>query len=208
MISTDPLIWMQVILFLSLCTIVWKDTPISKYAEQIYLGTFTAHLLVMGWQNINSVGVTKLLAGDIVYLIPIILSFLAFTRYSKKYGWLSRYSIALIVGVGIGTSTRAMIAANITDQIKDSFLPLYVSGDFFGSVNNIVFVALFMSSLGYFIFTMKRFSGASFNKFTLLGRYAMMAAFGYGFSSTIVIRINSAVQAFKFVIKIWLGIGI
>lgn len=207
MVSTDPFIWISAIIAISLVTMIWKETPFSKYAEQIFLGTFTANLLVMAWQNIYSVGVSKIFTGNIIYLIPIILSVLAFAKYFKQYRWITRYPLALLVGVGFGTSTRALIGPMITDQIKDSFFSLYVPNNLYKSANNIIFVVILLSSLSYFLFTFKVFSGPDFQKISVIGRYAMMGAFGYAFASTIVIRINSAVGFMQFIVKTWLGFG-
>ena len=207
MVSTDPLIWMNAVLLLSLITLAWKDTPISKYAEQILLATFTAHLLVAAWDNIKAVGITKITQGNIVYVIPILLSIMAFAKYSKTYGWLSRYPAALMVGIGIGTATRGFVGGNVIDQIKASFLPLFIANNPIGSINNIIFEIILITSLAYFIFTYKQFSGPTAKKITTIGRYAMMAAFGYAFSATIVVRINSAAKGLEFLIKTWLQLG-
>ena len=208
MVSTNPLIWLNAIMLLSLVTLAWKDTIISRYAEQILLATFTAHLLVSAWENIKSVGIAKIAQGNLVYVIPILLSLMAYTKYSKQYSWLARYPAALMVGIGIGTATRGFVGGNVIDQIKDSFMPLFIANDPMGSLNNIIFEVILISCIAYFVFTFKQFSSPTAKKINAIGRYAMMAAFGYAFSSTIVVRINSAAKGLQFLIRTWLQLGI
>lgn len=208
MVSRDPLIWLNAIMLLSLITLAWKDTIVSKYAEQILLATFTAHLLVSAWENINAVGVTKIRQGSIVYIIPILLSILAFAKYSKQYGWIARYPTALMVGIGLGTATRGFVGGNVIDQIKDSFMPIFIPNNPLGSISNIIFELILITSISYFIFTIQQVSGPTASKINTIGRYAMMAAFGYAFSATIVVRINSAAKGLQFLIRTWLELGV
>ena len=95
-------LWISAILTIMITTLAWKDTPVSKTAEHIYLGVITANSIVMAWGNIDSVGIQKIMSGQFLYIIPVILGIMAYARYSKENFWIYRYPIALVVGIGVG----------------------------------------------------------------------------------------------------------
>jgi len=131
-------LWIQAILTIMITTLAWKDTPVSKTAEHIYVGVVTANSIVMAWGNIDSIGLSKIFAGDIIYILPVILGLMAYFRYSKENFWIYRYPIALVVGIGVGTAMRGLVGSSVIDQIKDSFWSLNVPGDIGASVNNLI----------------------------------------------------------------------
>ncbi|MFQ6053148.1 MAG: hypothetical protein ACE5OO_02815, partial [Candidatus Bathyarchaeia archaeon] len=192
---------------IAITTLAWKDQPVAKTAEHIYLGVVTAHLTVMAWRNIRTIGISKIAAGNIVYIIAILLGVMAYARYSKKYFWIYRYPIALIVGIGIGTSMRGLVGGSFLDQIKDSFFNLAVPGDAMASFNNLVMLVTLLSCMIYFIFTIRGTRSAVGVKLSTYGRYAMMAAFGYSFANTIATRINQYAGRISFLVLEWLQLG-
>lgn len=199
-------IWIQAILTIAITTLAWKDQPVSKFAEHIYLGVITGNLLVMAWGNILTVGVSKVQRGAVVYILAILLGIITYARYSDKYFWLYRYPIALIVGIGVGTSMRGLVGASFLDQIYDSFFNLYVPGNAVASFNNTVQLIILLSCLLYFIFTVKGSRGPGADKISKFGRYALMAALGYSFANTISTRVNQYAGRIAFLVHEWLGL--
>lgn len=200
-------LWISAILTIMIATLAWKDTPISKIAEHIYVGVVTANLIVMAWGNIDSIGLQKIMAGQIVYIVPVILGVMAYARYSKVNFWIYRYPIALVVGIGVGTAMRGLIGGSVLDQIKASFWSLNVPGDIGASLNNLIMVVTLLSAMMYFIFTIKATRSPIALKISTFGRYAMMAAFGYSFANTIATRINQFAGRIAFLVLEWLQLG-
>lgn len=200
-------IWISAILTIMITTLAWKDTPVSKTAEHIYLGVITANSVVMAWGNIESIGIQKIMSGQIVYIIPVILGIMAYARYSKKHFWIYRYPIALVVGIGVGTAMSGLVGGSVIDQIKSSFWNLNVPGDIGASVNNLIMVVTLVSAMMYFIFTIKATRNPLATKLSTFGRYAMMAAFGYSFANTIATRINQYAGRIAFLMLEWLQLG-
>ncbi|MGD2201472.1 MAG: hypothetical protein PVJ38_07575 [Candidatus Bathyarchaeota archaeon] len=200
-------LWISAILTIMITTLAWKDTPVSKTAEHIYVGVVTANQIVMAWGNIMNVGWAKVSAGNILYILPMLLGVMAYFRYSKENFWIYRYPIALVVGIGVGTAMRGLVGGSVIDQIADSFFNLAVPGDVTASVNNVIMLVTLVSGLIYFIFTIKASRGPLANQLSLYGRYAMMAAFGYSFANTIATRINQYAGRIAFLVLEWLQLG-
>jgi len=199
--------WIAALLTIAITSLAWKDQPVSKMANHIYIGVVTANSIVQAWQNIMNVGINKILAGEFLYIIAILLGLLTYTRYSKASFWVYRYPIALVMGIGVGTSMRGLVGGSFLDQIRDSFFQLAVPGDAMTSVNNVIFFVILLSSLSYFLFTIRAFRSETAMKFSLLGRYAMMGAFGYSFANTIATRINQYAGRIAFLLIDWLHIA-
>ena len=200
-------LWISAILTIMITTLAWKDTPVSKTANHIYVGVVTANLIVMAWGNIDSIGIQKIMSGQILYIIPVILGIMAYARYSKENFWIYRYPIALVVGIGVGTAMRGLVGASILDQVKASFWNLNVPGDIGASFNNLIMLVTLVSALVYFVFTIKATRSPIALKFGTFGRYAMMAAFGYSFANTIATRINQYAGRIAFLMLEWLQLG-
>jgi len=200
-------LWISAILTIMITTLAWKDTPVSKTAEHIYLGVITANSIVMAWGNIDSVGIQKIMSGQFLYIIPVILGIMAYARYSKENFWIYRYPIALVVGIGVGTAMSGLVGGSVLDQIKASFWSLNVPGDIGASLNNLIMVVTLVSAMMYFIFTIKATRNPLATKISTFGRYAMMAAFGYSFANTIATRINQYAGRIAFLMLEWLQLG-
>jgi hypothetical protein len=199
--------WIAALLTIAITSLAWKDQPVSKTANHIYIGVVTANSIVQAWANIMNVGINKIIAGNFLYIIAILLGLLTYARYSKASFWLYRYPIALVMGIGVGASMRGLVGGSFLDQIRDSFFQLSVPGDAMTSINNVIFFAILLSSLSYFLFTIKALRSETAMKFSTLGRYAMMGAFGYSFANTIATRINQYAGRIAFLLVDWLHVA-
>jgi hypothetical protein len=197
----------QAILTIAITTLAWRDTPVSKTAEHIYVGVITANTIVMAWRSIITTGWNNIIGGQIVYILPVILGLMAYFRYSRENFWVYRYPIALVVGIGVGTAMRGLVGGSVLDQIKDSFFSLNVPGNAMGSLNNLIQLVILISCLIYFVFTIKAARGPLTTQLSTFGRYALMAAFGYSFANTIATRINQYAGRIAFLLLEWLQLG-
>ena len=200
-------IWISALLTIMITTLAWKEQPISRFANHIYTGVVVAHSTILACGNIMNIGVNKITAGNYIYVLAILLGILTYARYSKANFWMYRYPIALVMGIGIGTSMRGLIGGSVLDQIRNSFLQLAQPGDAMASVNNIIFTVILLSALSYFLFTIKATRSETAMRFSALGRYAMMGAFGYSFANTIATRINQYAGRIAFLLIDWLHIA-
>lgn len=110
--------------FLTLCifSFLYKDNPFYKMAEHLLVGISVGYALVIA---LNTTLMPKLInpifkQGEFVYIIPSILGLFMLVRFVPKYAWLSRISIALIIGAGAGVAIPATIQARLFSQMQAS----------------------------------------------------------------------------------------
>lgn len=197
-ISTDIGVWIAALTTIGIISFAFKDNPLYRFVENVYVGVSAGHALVLGWLNIRDLGIEPMTKkGDYSVLVPMILGILLYTRYSKKLSWMSRYPIALLVGIGSGLAIRGTIGSQIVSQVKGTILPL-------NSVNNAIIVLGTLGVLAYFFFSFEQ-KGA-FKSVASFGRYVMMVSFGAAFGSTVMGRMALFIGRLQFLYANWLGI--
>jgi len=157
------------------------DNPISKITENIYMGILGGYIFVTNWDFIQKNALTKLMNGEIIYIIAILLSLMLLGRLKSKYLWISRYPVVLTVGVGLGLAMRTTVTADFLGQIQATLLP-------WNSLNNIVMVIGTCTAAAYFIFTAQK-SGV-YKYVNTAGRVFLLCAFGVAYGQTVSFRME------------------
>jgi hypothetical protein len=206
MVSADPTVWIGALLILCALSYIYKETPLFRTVEHIYIGLLAGNEVVYNLKSIQTLGVEAIVAGSWFMIIPIILGILLFTRFVPKYIWVNRYPTAFITGIGTGVLLRGVFKGQIIGQILATAKPLYVAGDPLTSFNNIVVAVAVVSVLLYFIFTFKRTKITE--PVTRVGRYLLMIAFGAGFANALMGRASLLFAPVKYLLINWLGIGV
>lgn len=160
-------------------TVLIGDNPISKITENLYTGILGGYLLATNWNFINQNAITKIQGGQYVYVISLLLSLMLATRLKPEYLWVSRYPVALTVGVGLGLAMRTTILADFLGQVKATLLPI-------GSINNLVMIIGSITATSYFLFT-ARYSGP-YKYVNQTGRLFLLVAFGVTYGQTASFR--------------------
>lgn len=187
-------IWITVFFTLAIYTFLYRENPWFRLATAIYLGLATGYSITVDlkylkdqWSGIwTSSGLMMTL-----FAFAILVGLLWYFRFSKKYFYLYRWPLAIIVGTGIGMAMRTIIFAQFLTQIQGQVgLPLYVAGDALGSFNNILIAIMVPCVLLYFWFSGigARREGAAMKTIDLIARYTMMAGFGSAFGYTVLTR--------------------
>jgi hypothetical protein len=200
---TETGIWVAAAYTLMIYSYPYKDTPLFKLAEHTMIGLGVAITTVMGVRNILDIGITSIVnEGQVSWIIPILLGLALFTRYSSNYAWLSRWPLALLVGVGIGVSMGGMIDSSFIRQISSSVTGVV-------NPNQALLVLMIILMLTYFIFSLgirQREEGVL--KYTSkIGRYVMMIYFGALFGNTIMTRMSLFIGRMRFLLFEWLKMG-
>lgn len=153
---------------------------------------------MIGYLNIRDQGVTPLVdKGQWNLLIPMILGVMPYTRCNKKISWVSRFPMALMVGIGTGLAIRGTVGSQIVSQIKSTILPL-------NSVNNWIIVLGTFGTLLYFFFSFE--NKGAMKPVSSFGRYVLMVSFGAAFGSTVMGRMALFIGRLQFLYANWLGI--
>jgi hypothetical protein len=187
--TTVDLLWNTLAAFLTLCVFSFliKDNPFYKFAERLVAGVAAGFwTMLLFWTNfLDKVVVTVFQQGQFAYIIPILLGIGMWTRFSKRFSWVSRYSIAFYIGISTGVSVPVYMYTYVFKQISATMIPFY-------NITNVLVVAGVLCSLFYFFFS-KAHTGV-FNVVSKIGIYTLMVGFGAGFGLTVMGRIALLVQ--------------
>lgn len=194
--------WVATGLTLFILSFLYKDNPLFKLAEHLYVGVSVGYTIVKAYDTVLVHLILKPIfeQGDIALLIPVAIGSLMLTRYVPKASWLSRYAFAFIVGVGSGLAIPRVISSYILKQIEDTVRPLMtlVPGEGLtftwnllspaSSLNTIIIVLGVSSVLFYFFFSVEHTGPGKAVART--GILFLMIAFGAAFGYTVMARMS------------------
>ncbi|NVM54363.1 MAG: hypothetical protein HWN66_11730 [Candidatus Helarchaeota archaeon] len=185
-ISTDPGVWLGAFLVIGIYTYLINDNKYFQIAEHLVIGAITAHSFVIAIQYIRDTVVFPVFEGNVEPLIPLILGAMLFLRYFVGYNWLTRYPLAILVGLGTGVALRAVIKAQLIGQLLGVLNPLVVPGDALTTVSRILVLIGVISTLVYYTFT--REHTGLFGYVAKFGRTIMMVTFGAALTGQFISR--------------------
>ncbi len=204
-ISTDPWTWIAAICSIAVFSSVFKDNKVYQAAEHIFVGSGAGYALAQAYRNIVIQGWRPVFGdGRWVLIFPLLLGLLLYTRFIKGYEWISRWSMAVLIGAGAGISIYGVYNSQLLAQIKATMVPLYVPGDALATFNNLLLVIGVVSVLLYFLFTVPLKS--PLKQLTTFGRIMMMITFGVSFGNVVMGRISLLLGVLETVYGKWLGL--
>ena len=166
----------------------YKDNPFWKWATNTLVAGYIAYSACI---NIDWLGSSILIPMtkkvNVIHLIAILVGFLWYFRFWKKYFYIYRYALAISVGSGIGITIAKQVNSNITSQIASTMLKLYGTGDLMGDFNNIIIVVAVFSTMTYFLFTIqhKGAIGTPIGWISKVGRWMLIITFGVQFGNVL-----------------------
>ena len=200
-----------VALTLAMYSFLYKDNPVFKIAENLFVGVAMGYWIIITWFNILKPDVYEQLivpffkdtgnAPQYIVIIPTILGIFMLLRFSDKLSWLSRWSFAFVVGLGAGITIPNFIHAFILKQLTFGSL---IAGSLPDSINNFLILLGVVSVLIYFFFSLEHkgvLGGVS-----KIGVWFLMIAFGASFGFTVMARMSLLIGRIQFLIRDWLGI--
>ena len=197
---------------LALYSFLYKDNPLFKFGEHVYVGVVAAYTFGQVWFPV--------LYGDLLaplldrdadaaaktnwwLLVPTLLGLLILTRFSTRLGWLSRITFAFVVGLGAGFAIPRTISSYILAQIEPTLKPLSMSWD---GIDLLIILVCVVTVLIYFFFSVEH-SGAV-GKASKVGIWFLMISFGASFGYTIMGRLSLLIGRVTFLFRDWLGIEV
>jgi len=194
--------WMATGLTLFIFSFLFKDNPLFKLAEHLYVGVSVGYTIVKTCDSVVVHLIYKPIVehGEIALLIPVAIGLLMLTRYVPKATWMSRYAFAFIVGLGSGLAIPRTISSFILKQIEDTIRPLLsmTGGDGLtfsmslldpaSNLNAIIVLVGVSSVLFYFFFSIEH-SGPG-RMVARTGIVFLMIAFGAAFGYTVMARMS------------------
>ena len=195
--STNVGDWLAALSILALYSFLYKENPVYRFAEHLFVGISAGHAIAMAYGNVRDVAVKPMFDGRWVLAFPCLLGILLFARFSKKNSWLARYPVALITGIGTGMALRGIPSSQILAQLNGIFIPLT-------NISNIILFFGVIGALVYFLFT-KEHKGIV-GGFASVGKWIMMVSFGATFGTTVFERLSLFIGTLNTVLGDWLGI--
>jgi hypothetical protein len=194
--------WVATGLTLFIFSFLYKDNPIFKLAEHLYVGVSVGYTIVKTYDTVIVHLIWKPIVDnhEWMLLIPVFIGLLMLTRYVPNVSWLSRYAFAFIVGVGSGLVIPRTISSFILKQVEDTIRPLLalVPGEGVSftwsllspasGVNGIIMLVGVCSVLFYFFFSLEHTGPGKAVART--GVFFLMIAFGAAFGYTVMARMS------------------
>jgi hypothetical protein len=220
-VSGDFGVWVGALLTLFIFSFLYKDNPLYKFAEHLFVGVSAGYYITLNYWTVIHVNLVLPLAaafggrldggafrvqqGDYraLLVIPGLLGLLLFTRLFRRVAWLSRWSLAVIIGVYAGLKTTGFAQGDLVAQVQASLQPLWGSGAW-ASVNAILFMTGLLTSLLFFFYSREHkgvLGGAS-----RVGIWFLMVSFGAGYGYTVMSRVSLLIGRFQYLLEDWLRV--
>jgi hypothetical protein len=194
--------WVATGLTLFIFSFLYRDNPLFKLAEHLYVGVSVGYTIVKTYDTVIVHLIVKPIfeEGEMALLMPVAIGFLMLTRYVPKAAWMSRYAFALIVGIGSGLAIPRTISSFILKQVEDTVRPLLSltagEGVTFtmnllnpaSNLNAIIILIGVSSVLFYFFFSIEHRGPGRVVART--GVNFLMIAFGAAFGYTVMARMS------------------
>ena len=197
-------IWVIALFTLALFSFLYKDNPFYRIAEHIFAGLSAGYYVGLIWDTviIQQLWDPMLQENDWYLIIPGILGFLMFTRFSSKISWVSRLSLAFVMGTTAGVFLISQLHGLVLPQMQATMMPLW-NGDGFAALTlAIVVVVGVISTLIYFYFSHEHKGALGVT--AKVGIWFIMISFGAHFGYTVMGRVSLLIGRVQFLIDDWL----
>jgi hypothetical protein len=196
-------IWLGAFLTICIFSFLYKDNPFYKLAEHIFVGISAGYWATLEYHNVFRPNLWDPLTreGRLLLIVPFIFGLLLFSRFTKKFSWLSRWPMALIIGIYAGITIVGYGSGDLILQIHANLLPLWTD-HWFTSLNNILLTVGVITGLIYFFFS-KEHKGA-LGAGAKVGVWFLMISFGASFGYTVMSRMSLLIGRVYFLLGTWL----
>lgn len=193
---------------LAMFSFLYRDNPLYKLAEHVAVGVSVGFLVVNYYYNVFKPKVwdNVLHHHQYDYLIPLVLGLLLFSRFIPKWGWVSRWSLAFLLGASSGLSIPATLESRVLQQIDGAIRPLLVLDsagaswmNLFQSVNAIFLFVGTIACLVFFLFSVEH--RGPVGRLAYFGRLCIMAGFGASFGYTVMARVSLLIGRVQFMTR-------
>ena len=197
-------IWLGALATLALYSILYRENPVYRAAEHIFLGLATGYGLYITWANVLFPLWLKPIRDDGVWYwsLALIPALMYYTIYSRRLNWMSRLVMMTTMGFGAGLFFREW-AGTYMPQIANSFRPIFMPYPPFINWDNIIFVVTLITVMTYFFFSFEQRS-KTVRVTADTGRWLMMIAFGAMFGSTVMARMSLFIGRLWYLFAEWI----
>lgn len=216
-LSIGTFLWITLgaFLTLSIYSFLYKDNPFYKFAEHLVVGVSAGYFVIILWHNgLQPNLFDRLDDGNFYllwlnsskpwYLIPSLLGVMMWTRFSRRWSWVSRWPIAMYMGIAAGVAVPLEMKNRVNLQLYSSMRSVNFE-NFFGNslldggsgLSQLIIFLGTLAALFYFFFS-KEHTGV-FKGVARLGIWILMIGFGASFGYTVMGRISLFAQRIQYV---------
>jgi hypothetical protein len=221
MMSSDLSTWIAVLLTLAIFSFLYKDNPLFKLAEHIFAGVASAYIFCTQWHNVVKPNLIEPMVREqtpaterLLLIFPLFFCVCMLTKVSRKWGWISRWALAFIIGFYAGTNIPHYVQTSVIQQVESTWERPVIETDpeaglqVEASIKNTIFLLGVISVLFFFYFSLPHTGrgGRILGRVSSLGRYFMMVAFGATFASAVMGRVSVLIGSLNLLLKDWLGL--
>lgn len=198
-------IWLMTFFTLALFSFLYKDNPVYRLAEHVFAGLSAGYEVGLVWRAvILQQMIDPMIQGGQWWLIfPGLLGALMFSRFFKNYSWISRLSLAFVMGNTAGIFIISELHGKVLPQVQSTMLSLNPSAGWGGFFLALMVVTGVVSTLIFFYFS-KEHKGL-LGGTAKVGIWFIMIAFGAHFGYTVMARISLLIGQVQFLVYDWGG---
>ena len=227
-ITGDIWIWVSALLTLAIYSYLYRDNPVYKFAEYLFVGLAAGYYFAQYWRGtltpnlFNPLAAGPTNAGYLWYVGALVLSLLMLTRFVPSIGWLSRWPIGFMVGAFAGLAIIGNAQGDLISQVQANLLPIIddtaiqgftnavgVDGKILGFLwmfGNVLLIIGLITTLVFFFFSLEHKGAVGTT--AKVGVYFLMLSFGASFGFTVMSRISLLLERLRFLYGDWLGFTI
>lgn len=206
-------IWTAALLTLGIFSFLYKDNPVYKATEAIFVGVSAGYWAVAYYFDAIY---KKFYEGAVTSDNPdywmwggAILGILFLTRLIPKIGWISRWPLAFIVGATAGLYMVIYFVSNAMNQTASTLMDIVARNDageilLMDTFGTLVILVGVVTGLVYFFFS-KEHKGA-FGTAAKVGTWFLMITFGASFGYTVMSRMSLFIGRVDFLLSDWLHV--
>lgn len=209
-------------LTLAIYSFLYKDNPMFKLAEHLYVGISLGYGIIQTYYgNLLPNLIDPLFRPEegkypaFLLIIPAFFGILMLSRFVPKYAWLSRWSIAFLVGMGSGMYIPRVIKSYVFAQARSTTAPLSFRAMFtgegvegfwgvLGAWSVLLALVGVLAVLIHFFFSVEH--KGPIKHASRIGICFLMVAFGAQFGYTVMGRMSLLIGRVSFLLKEWLHI--
>ena len=187
----DIQVWISYALTLFILSFLYKDNPLYKLAEHLFVGISAGYYVALAYQETIKTNLWDAVMYEHHYVRigALALSLLMFTRFVPRVSWLSRWPLAFVVGMYAGINVIAFGSGDLIIQLQSTMLDFVHGGPL--AVSNLILVVGLASSLMYFYFS--REHRGVLGAVSRVGIWFLMISFGASFGYTVMSRVSLAI---------------
>lgn len=190
--------FIQFAMVISVWSYLFKENIFSKTATTITIAISTMHAFMYNTKNAYDMAVRPIIEGDFLYIIPIVLGLLLFTRLSSKYSWLASYSYSVSLGLGTGATLSTLFSSNVAKLIVNTANQPFIGTSLFEQASGLLLFIGVLLAITYWVFT--REATGIFGMGVRIGRWFLMISIGLLYAEDVVWSQSLFVAAMEMVL--------